>query len=209
MSEQNNEMEKYIDETVNEMKIKIAEISKESIDDNKDTKERLEEVAQKTISVINAAILKLKELAVNVKNSDELQNSIEFVSSKTKEISEATILKLKEIKNSKIVQDTSDVIVDNFNKGISIASEKAQDSMSFIKEKTEDGYKELEKNKTFVKIASGVNDVKNSSIKAINDFMSKPEVSEKIEKAKDITIELAEKSLDALRNWLKPENKGK
>ena len=37
--------------------------------------------------------------------------------------------------------------------------------------------------------------------------MNKPEVAEKVEKAKDVTIDVAEKAVDALKNWLRPEDK--
>lgn len=206
---ENNNIEKTIDETVMEMKQKIAEISKESAVEETSIKEKIELVAQKSIAVINAAIEKLIELAKDVKDSDELKNTLEFLSSKTKDITDATIIKLKEIKNSKQVKQTTEVIADNLNKGISIASNKASEGYSFVKEKAQEGYKNLEKTKTFTEISNTVSEVKKSGIEAVNDFMNKPEVSLKIEKAKDVTIELAEKALDALRNWLKPEDKGK
>lgn len=206
---ENNNIEKTIDETVMEMKQKIAEISKESAVEETSIKEKIELVAQKSIAVINAAIEKLIELAKDVKDSDELKNTLEFVSSKTKDITDVTIIKLKEIKNSKQVKQTTEVIADNLNKGISIASNKVSEGYSFVKEKAQEGYKNLEKTKTFTEISNTVSEVKKSGIEAVNDFMNKPEVSSKIEKAKDVTIELAEKALDALRNWLKPEDKGK
>lgn len=206
---ENNNIEKTIDETVMEMKQKIAEISKESAVEETSIKEKIELVAQKSIVVINAAIEKLIELAKDVKDSDELKNTLEFVSSKTKDITDVTIIKLKEIKNSKQVKQTTEVIADNLNKGISIASNKVSEGYSFVKEKAQEGYKNLEKTKTFTEISNTVSEVKKSGIEAVNDFMNKPEVSSKIEKAKDVTIELAEKALDALRNWLKPEDKGK
>lgn len=206
---ENNNIEKTIDETVMEMKQKIAEISKESAVEETSIKEKIELVAQKSIAVINAAIEKLIELAKDVKDSDELKNTLEFVSSKTKDITDVTIIKLKEIKNSKQVKQATEVIADNLNKGISIASNKASEGYSFVKEKAQEGYKNLEKTKTFTEISNTVSEVKKSGIEAVNDFMNKPEVSSKIEKAKDVTIELAEKALDALRNWLKPEDKGK
>ena len=41
--------------------------------------------------------------------------------------------------------------------------------------------------------------------KHVDEFTSKPEVNEKIEKAKDVTLDVAEKAVDALRKWLRPE----
>ena len=37
--------------------------------------------------------------------------------------------------------------------------------------------------------------------------MNKPETKEAIDKAKDTTIDLAEKAVQALKDWLKPEDK--
>ena len=39
----------------------------------------------------------------------------------------------------------------------------------------------------------------------MKDFTSKPEVQQNIEKAKDVTIDVAEKTVDALKNWLRPQ----
>ena len=39
---------------------------------------------------------------------------------------------------------------------------------------------------------------------SVNEFLAKPEVKEKLDKAKDVTITVAEKGLDALKNALDP-----
>lgn len=209
MSEQNQELEKSIDETVEEMKLKIAEIAKESTVEEDGLKEKLAQIAQRSIEVITSAIEKLKSSAVDVKNSEEFKKSLAFVSLKSKEITDATIDKLKAVKESQQFKDGLSKVSTNLNKGIEITSAKATEGLQFIKDKANAGYKELEKNEKFSQFTNNVKDVKNSGLKAVNDFMNKPEVVEKVEKAKDVTIDLAEKALDALRNWLRPEEKGK
>lgn len=37
------------------------------------------------------------------------------------------------------------------------------------------------------------------------EYLARPDVQEKIEKAKNKTIEIAEKGVDSLKKWLKPE----
>ena len=58
-------------------------------------------------------------------------------------------------------------------------------------------------NKTNEKVNKVCGDVK----EGYDDFMSKPEVQEKVDKAKDVTIDLAEKAVEALKQWLRPEDK--
>ena len=41
--------------------------------------------------------------------------------------------------------------------------------------------------------------------KHVDEITSKPEVSEKIDRAKDVTLDVAEKAVDALRKFLRPE----
>lgn len=48
-----------------------------------------------------------------------------------------------------------------------------------------------------------VKDVK----KDINDFFEREEVKNTIESAKEVTVEIADKALDTLKEWLKPEDK--
>lgn len=48
-----------------------------------------------------------------------------------------------------------------------------------------------------------VKDVK----KDINDFFEREEVKNTIESAKEATVEIADKALDTLKEWLKPEDK--
>ena len=58
-------------------------------------------------------------------------------------------------------------------------------------------------NKTNEKVSEVCTNVKDS----YDEFMAKPEVQEKVEKAKDVTIDIAEKAVDALKQWLRPEDK--
>ena len=51
------------------------------------------------------------------------------------------------------------------------------------------------------------NEVLTDARKGVEDFMNKPETKEAIDKAKDTTIDLAEKAVQALKDWLKPEDK--
>ena len=52
-----------------------------------------------------------------------------------------------------------------------------------------------------------VNEVYGNVKESYDDFMSKPEVQEKVDKAKDVTIDIAEKAVEALKQWLRPEDK--
>ena len=62
-------------------------------------------------------------------------------------------------------------------------------------------------NEDVKKFADKTGEVLTDARKGVEDFMNKPETKEAIDKAKDTTIDLAEKAVQALKDWLKPEDK--
>lgn len=195
-----------INQTVEELKAKIDQISKETPLDieNKDievdvAKEADKNYKENATKVLNAAIEQIKENSEKIKNDEELHKIIENI----KRITEETVASLKKqyadfINDPKVRQSYSDV-----KEQAITMYEKMQDYVSVQVQK-------LKENEELMKKVSDLNDSIDKGImyanEKINEFTSRPEVNEKIEKAKDLAIDLAEKSTEALKNWLRPEN---
>ena len=64
-------------------------------------------------------------------------------------------------------------------------------------------------NENVKKVTDAVSDTYQKAKNGVEDYLNKPEVKENIEKAKDATINVAEKAVAALKAWLKPEEENK
>lgn len=195
-----------INQTVEELKAKIDQISKETPLDieNKDievdvAKEADKNYKENATKVLNAAIEQIKESSEKIKNDEELHKMLESI----KKIAEETVASLKKqytdfINDPKVKQSYNDV-----KEQAITMYEKMQDYVSVQIQK-------LKENEELMKKVSDLNESIDKGImyanEKINEFTSRPEVNEKIEKAKDLAIDLAEKSTEALKNWLRPEN---
>lgn len=195
-----------INQTVEELKAKIDQISKETPLDieNKDievdvAKEADKNYKENATKVLNAAIEQIKESSEKIKNDEELHKMIENI----KRIAEETVASLKKqytdfINDPKVRQSYNDV-----KEQAITMYEKMQDYVSVQIQK-------LKEKEELMKKVSDLNESIDKGImyanEKINEFTSRPEVNEKIEKAKDLAIDLAERSTEALKNWLRPEN---
>lgn len=195
-----------INQTVEELKAKIDQISKETPLDieNKDievdvAKEADKNYKENATKVLNAAIEQIKESSEKIKNDEELHKMIENI----KRIAEETVASLKKqytdfINDPKVRQSYNDV-----KEQAITMYEKMQDYVSVQIQK-------LKENEELMKKVSDLNESIDKGImyanEKINEFTSRPEVNETIEKAKDLAIDLAERSTEALKNWLRPEN---
>lgn len=195
-----------INQTVEELKAKIDQISKETPLDieNKDievdvAKEADKNYKENATKVLNAAIEQIKESSEKIKNDEELHKMIENI----KRIAEETVASLKKqytdfINDPKVRQSYNDV-----KEQAIMMYEKMQDYVSVQIQK-------LKEKEELMKKVSDLNESIDKGImyanEKINEFTSRPEVNEKIEKAKDLAIDLAERSTEALKNWLRPEN---
>lgn len=136
---------------------------------------------------LDQAIQKSKEFAEDIHLKENLSNA----ASKTKEalgiVGEKIVELSKDEELKAKFKDVSTPIVDTGKKVV----------------------EKLEENQTFNKVVSTV---KEGAIEAADyvstktqEFLEKPEVQEKLEQAKDKTIELAEAGVENLKKWLKPE----
>ena len=85
------------------------------------------------------------------------------------------------------------------------------DTANAVKEKGEDIIDSVKENETVMNavntVANAVSEAAQNVKEGIDNVMNKPEVSEKITKAKETTLDVAEKAVQALKDWLRPEKK--
>ena len=185
-------MDEKIEETVQEMKAKIDEITKKSeeINDN-DLAAKANQIKDRAINVLNDVTKKLSTTANDLKESDDFKKVLEFVKTKSKELSDATLKKINELKEDQRIKEGFD------------------NTFNFVKEKSNkltEGIKENEKVKGVIDDVSEKGSKLIDSVKvSVDDLLNKTELDEKIVEVKNKTVDIAEKAVQALKEWLKPE----
>ena len=180
------ELEASVDATVEEMKKKIEEISVAGADVNDESaKEIISDLKDKTISILNSSIKKLRDIAKSAKDSEQLKQTVEFVGSKSKELADLTVKKINEIKESQEFKDGINKVGDTLKDVYANVKEGA----GFVAEKAGQTYHTVKEN--------------------VDEFFKRPDVQEKIDKGKRTTVDTAQKAVDALRAWLYPEEANK
>lgn len=185
-------MDEKIEETVQEMKAKIDEITRKSeeINDN-DLALKANQIKDRAINVLNDVTKKLSTTANDLKESDDFKKVLEFVKTKSKELSDATLKKINELKEDQRIKEGFD------------------NTFNFVKEKSNkltEGIKENEKVKGVIDDVSEKGSKLIDSVKvSVDDLLNKTELDEKIVEVKNKTVDIAEKAVQALKEWLKPE----
>lgn len=126
-------------------------------------------------------------------------------------IIEEVVTKVEE----ELKEESKEAKTDFFNKlkeGVDkfIESEDFKNFTDKAKEVTEvaiEKAKEIKDSEQFQKIKNVAQEEVHKGAKAVNDFLAREDVNEKIEKAKDVTVDVAEKALNKLKKLLDRENK--
>lgn len=150
---------------------------------------------------------------------EDLNSKIEDLTNVGDCSDEATLAKVNEVKQkaitvlnlaSKKITDTAKDFADSqeVEKGIEIVKFKSKElyDKAMLKINNiigEDNTKEIKDN--ICDVADDVKDIATNVKSDIDDFFEKEEVKNAINNAKDVTVDVAEKALDTLRAWLKPE----
>ena len=87
------------------------------------------------------------------------------------------------------------------------AKEKFAETVEKLEDFTGVQINKLKENEDFMNVVNNVNESVNKGLDKLNEFTSRPDVQKKIDKAKDQAINLAEKSTEALKKWLKNDKK--
>lgn len=139
---------------------------------------------------------------------NDLKSKIDEISKAGEGATGDALVKINDVKAKAI-----DVLTQVSNKVIETANDIADDEeiekiVSVVTSKSKQLYDnalnkidELTKPENVEKAKKVVNDVK----KDINDFFEREEVKNTIESAKEVTVDIAEKAIDTLKDWLKTE----
>ena len=194
MNEENKRIEEQIDETVEEMKKKIEEISKNADKVEGSLSGKAQEVKEKSVDVLNKAIEKVKGMYNSAASSEELTKTLNFVKGKARDLSESASKAFESLKESEPAKKTVE--------GAKEAAGKVADKVTAVYNDAVDSIKNNEQLKDLGdKVSAGYGNV----VKGVEEILNKPEVKEGFGKVKDTTVDIAEKAVAALRDWLKPD----
>lgn len=139
---------------------------------------------------------------------NDLKSKIDEISKAGEGATGDTLVKINDVKakaidvltqvSNKVIETTNDIADDEeIEKIVSVVTSKSKQLYDNALNKID----ELTKPENVEKAKKVVNDVK----KDINDFFEREEVKNTIESAKEVTVDIAEKALDTLKDWLKTE----
>ncbi|MBQ0035635.1 MAG: hypothetical protein KBT35_01820 [Firmicutes bacterium] len=136
----------------------------------------VKDIQNKTIATLNLAIERITTAANEMINSEEVQKGVEFVKAKSKDLYDNALKKIEEIKG---------------NEELNKAFEKAED---YVANAAKTVGETVEKTEVY-----------QNAKQQVDNFMNKKEVKDAINNAKKETVNIAEKALDTLKDWLDPK----
>ena len=182
-----------LEQTIREMQERIAEIERiageKMANASTDNAEKIAEIRDNTIDVINEAIDKIKATAAEEETADylKIEEFLDKVITKSKEATEYTAKRIKEVVEDpelgSRIQKTSQQINDAFDR--LMGREEVKTTFEKAKEQT----------------------AKTSD--AIEDFFNDPEVKVKVDKTKDVIVDIAQAGTDVLKRLLKTQGSDK
>lgn len=201
MNDEEKRMDEEVEKTVEDLKKQIEEISREadeaSAHQSGETREKIEAAARRAIEILNQSIDQLRLMAAQVQDSEAYRKTMTQIrQGADKAISEAHRL-IVEIKNDPKLNR----VMEDICKSVNEVGNKVGGCVK-------DGLDELKENEELMKKVDQIKDGTEALVEkgrsAVRDFTNRPEVHQNIEKAKDVTIDVAEKTVDALKSWLRP-----
>ena len=172
-------IEEVVKETVIDLQNKINGIKAEAQTVQGSNKEKVDEVVVKVSTALVNAGNKIIQSAKTISDEQEINKGIETVKAKSKELYDYAISKIDEFKNSDIIDEAKQV-VENV-----VSSDAVENVVETVKQEAQEIKEE------------------------VSEFINKPEVQETIHEVKIITVEMAEKALATLKEWLKVDGEDK
>lgn len=187
------ELTKTLEKQIDNLKDKASEI----IEDER-VQNVLNTITDKTVDFLYAVKEKVADLWEYYSDPEEIARIVENIKVVSKNVYDASLSKINEVKNNKDVQNA----VASAEKFLKATYDKTADVAkdTFDKAMENDDVKNA-----FDSAVSAYNNVKD----VVTEYFEKPEVQENIDKAKDFTIDIAEKGVAALKKWLKTNKKEK
>ena len=193
--EERQEMEKSVNETVEEMKRRIEEITAaadEVEDEHLSAKARA--VAGKVGETLENTSEKLAEAFRETKDKVQMEKTLEFFRAKSQEAAEFALAKVNELKNSEQLKGT----VQN---GVQLTKDTALKVGTAVNATLD----RAQENENVRKVVDKVNDLTESLKEKWNELAEKTDLDEKLLKAKDDVLAAADKAAEGLRSLMKKE----
>ena len=188
-----------IQKTVEDLKRKIQELSTEeekttteetskkedeqfkipdfTLQQMKDTTVKtLHTVKEEVVDKTKKAASVVKEKAEKLNENEEIRKTLDYIKKNATKAYDTAMIKLDELKQDPKVKDVSDKASDAYQKAKDYIVPKTKELTNVIKDTTQ---------KTFTKV---------------NDFVSRPDVQDTIQKVKDTTKQAVDKGIETVRN---------
>ena len=184
-----------IEQTVEDLKKKIAELSEEkeleAENNNEAADERMQkiqEIKDATVNTLKNSISDIKEKAQNVSANPDVQKTIAYIKENAVKAVDLAKIKIDEISNDPKVKESVKNATETATKYVDEhLDEKTKENLS-------NAYDSASK-----KVAEGTKKI----VTAADEFLNKPEVQETLEKAKKGANDIVEKGSEALKNLFK------
>ena len=187
-----DDIDQKIEETVKEMKERIDKITASADDvDDDEIRAKAVEIKDKAVSILSNVIERLTALADEVIDSEEVKSTLDFVKEKARDLTDQTLKKIEDAKRAERVvrgiNDVTDMVKKQGEKLVDTLTSdpEVMDKMSQMSDNATKVYEDVKKN--------------------VEEVLAKPEVSEAINTAKQVTVNVAEKAVKMLKLWLRPE----
>lgn len=188
-----DELKKETEEFVDELKKKVVDLKNYVVNfDNDSLNKAVDVIKNKTSELLNDTADKAKHLWDTYSDPKEIEKILGSLKVVTENVYKASLKKIDELKKNKDIQNAISSAEEYLKKTFDKTTDFAKES--FDKVLDIDECKEF-----FDKTSSAFNSVKDN----VTEYLNKPEVKDNIDKAKDITVDIAEKGVAALKKWLK------
>ena len=182
---ENDSINGLIEETVREMKEKIDAITDTAGSiETEESRDTVEEIKDRAVSILSNVTRKLSSLAEEVLDPEEIGKTLDYVKTKAKELTDNTMRKFDELKK--------------------------QDALQSVKKAGEDLVENISNNETVQNVFNNVSDGAAKAFETIRegaeDLLEKADQNETVAMAKAKTVEIAEKAVNALKQWLRPDD---
>lgn len=194
-----------IEKTVEDLKRKIQELSdeeekNEKSEDSSSTKDKISETIDTATKTITKGINDLKDKANDVANSEEMKKSIDYVKANAVKAMNVARDTLNQIKNDPNIQAAGSKATESIAKFADNAKNKGQDIYDHMDDKTKENLDHA---------CQTVSSVVKDGVKAVDEFVNRPDVQQKIQEVKDTAVDLAHKGSDKINELIDNAKNGK
>ena len=189
-----------IEKTVEDLKKKIQDLSKEpgepkqgiDLKLSEENMEKIETIKNNTINSVNETISQVKKTAAEFTNRDEVRKTVDYLKANAVKAIDTARSKINEIVENPEVKKT----LDTAGEKVKEFGEKSSKTIEgLLSEEQKDSIR-----KGLEQAGETVKETYEKTSKAINDYVSKPEVQETIEKTKAGAKDLADKGAELFKD---------